>query len=187
MIQVKKSNIRNELHASSFAITESDYGITGDLHRCMNCGFVQCGSVKDVTRYYRELEDSDYEASRSEREIQAHKLIKLLYKYKKNGRLLDIGAGSGILLEQAEKIGYQSESVEPSCWLQEQAIKRGLTIHLGTFPHKNIKQGVDVVTLIDVIEHVPNPVELLNSIREYLDDDGIGLIVTPDLNSVVAK
>jgi 2-polyprenyl-3-methyl-5-hydroxy-6-metoxy-1,4-benzoquinol methylase len=184
---VKKSNISNELNPSSFAITDSGYGITGDLYRCLNCGFVQCSSLNEVINYYEDLQDQEYEESRSERVVQAQKLLKKLQVYKQQGRLLDIGAGSGILLEQAQKLGYQSEGVEPSRWLRNQAKKRGLQVHLGTFPHENIQQGVDLVTLIDVIEHVSNPVELLVGISDCMDDKGIGLIVTPDLDSIAAR
>jgi 2-polyprenyl-3-methyl-5-hydroxy-6-metoxy-1,4-benzoquinol methylase len=183
----KASNIRLELSPSSFAITDSSYGITGDLHRCLNCGFIQCNSIDDVTSYYEGLEDQTYEESRAEREIQAIKLLSLLYNYKPQGELLDIGAGSGILVEQAKKLGYEPEGVEPSRWLQRQATERGLTVHLGTFPNKEIQKKVDIVTLIDVIEHVSNPVELLTGVRETMQEDGIGLLVTPDLDSIAAR
>jgi 2-polyprenyl-3-methyl-5-hydroxy-6-metoxy-1,4-benzoquinol methylase len=187
LVLAKNSNIEQELSPSSFAITDSDYGITGELHHCLNCGFVQCNSICDVTGYYEELEDKSYEASRADREIQALKLLNLLYKYRQNGRLLDIGAGSGILIEQAKKLGYQAEGVEPSHWLQRHATERGLIVHLGTFPHKDIKYRVDIVTIVDVIEHVTNPVELLQSVREIMKDNGVGLIVTPDLDSLAAR
>jgi 2-polyprenyl-3-methyl-5-hydroxy-6-metoxy-1,4-benzoquinol methylase len=183
----KRSNYDKKLTPSSFAITDSYYGITGDLHRCNNCGFVQCCSISDVTAYYEELEDKAYEEGRTEREIQAKQLLQKLKKYRQNGRLLDIGAGSGILLEEAEKTGYQSEGVEPSRWLYGKATERGLNVHLGTFPHKNIQHRVDLITLVDVIEHVSDPLVLLNQIRESLDDNGIGLIATPDLDSLAAK
>jgi 2-polyprenyl-3-methyl-5-hydroxy-6-metoxy-1,4-benzoquinol methylase len=187
LVLAKESNIGQQLCPSSFAITDSDYGITGELHRCLKCGFVQCNSISDVTGYYEGLEDKSYEASRAEREIQALKLLNLLYKYRQQGRLLDIGAGSGILIEQAKKLGYEPEGVEPSRWLQRHATERGLIVHLGTFPHKDIKYRVDIVTIVDVIEHVTNPIELLQSVREIMEDNGIGLIVTPDLDSIAAR
>ena len=44
-----------------------------------------------------------------------------------------------------------------------------------------------LVTLIDIIEHVTNPVELLRDVGEALESDGIGMVVTPDVGSLMAK
>ena len=44
-----------------------------------------------------------------------------------------------------------------------------------------------MVTLVDVIEHVSNPVELLSNAQAEISDQGVGLVVTPDLNSLVAS
>jgi hypothetical protein len=57
----------------------------------------------------------------------------------------------------------------------------------GAFCAEGIRGYYDVVTLIDVIEHVTNPVELLCDVGKVLESDGIGILVTPDVGSVMAK
>lgn len=153
----------------------------------MTCGFLQCPELSNALSYYEGLRDVEYEASREQRRIQARKLLRLVQSHCPSGRLLDVGAGSGILVEQARELGYDAEGVEPSRWLQQRAASRALRVHLGGYPHPDILPGFDVVTLVDVIEHVSNPLELLARIREQLNDQGVGLLVTPDENSLAAR
>jgi len=183
----RNSNVASAITSDSFAITDSTYGVTGTLYRCNSCNFRQCTDMNDVLSYYEELEDTGYEESRAPRSYQAEKLLGLIQRHHSNGHLLDIGAGSGILVEAAMKLGYKAEGIEPSRWLQKVAEDKQLPVHLGIFPNPNIRQSYDVITLIDVIEHIPNPVEILSGIADALATDGIGIVVTPDLDSFVAK
>jgi hypothetical protein len=45
----------------------------------------------------------------------------------------------------------------------------------------------DVVTLVDVVEHVADPVALLRTARAHVAPDGAVLVVTPDIASVAAR
>lgn len=184
---VKKSNANDQLTSSNFAITNFEYGKTGELQRCNSCGFIQCTDLDKVVNFYEDLEDQEYENTRQERKLQEQRLIKFFSIYKPKGRLLDIGAGSGIMVEAALERGYLAEGVEPSKWLQQNARKLGLPIYLGVFPHPEIRGPYDIVTFVDVIEHVTYPGELLSEIHKTLADDGILVLVTPDVRSIAAR
>ena len=182
----KTSDISGALTPDAFAITDSDYGKTTELYKCTSCGFIQSSEASDVLSYYKELKDAEYEAGRKERGIQANKLLNTITGSKPYGRLVDIGAGSGILVEEAIKLGYKAEGVEPSIWLQNRAAERNIPVHLGVFPHPDVAGNIDVISIVDVIEHVNDPVGLLTDIRKGLSDSGIGLVVTPDVGSFAA-
>lgn len=184
---IKASNIPNIISPQDFAITDSNYGTTGDLYRCEKCGFMQCSQLQDVLSYYERIEDASYEDSRQIRALQQYRLLLYVMKIKKSGRLLDIGASSGILVEQAIAMGYKAEGVEPSRYLCSKARELGLPIHLGKLPHPDVKPSYDVVTMVDVLEHVNNPIKMLEDMKEVLSDDGVGLLVTPDVGSVMAR
>ena len=184
---VKPSNLNHALKSTDFLITDSRYGVTGDIFRCADCGFRQCSNQQDVLPFYEAMEDPSYEEGRASRFLQQQELLKLVASQGDGKRLLDIGAGTGMLVEQATHAGYQAEGVEPSRWLQEQAAKRGLPVHLGKFPHPATPGPYDVVTLIDVVEHVPDPIPLLSAIAKVVQADGQVLIVTPDVGSFVAR
>ncbi len=182
----KKSNLGGTVNSKDFQITDSNYGVTGELIRCTECGFIQTTSFSSVLSFYEKMEDHTYEATRLERQIQARELLLRLKPYAPKGRLLDIGAGSGILLEEALNLGYQAEGIDPSDWLTQQGRKRGFIVHEGVLPHPQANGPYDVATLIDVIEHVSNPMDVLKEIRKVLSPNGYLFVVTPDVSSIAA-
>lgn len=184
---VKKSDFTDGLDYTNYAITNSDYGKTGELSKCLNCGFIQCSKENNVIHFYEDLVDTEYENTREERKLQEIKILKLIQKIKPSGKLLDIGAGSGIMVESALEMGYEAEGIEPSRWLQKQAVKRSLPIHLGIFPMERLSKNYDIITLVDVIEHINNPKQLLIDINKHLDESGIFIVITPDVDSLMAK
>lgn len=184
---VRQSGIMGAISSADFAITDSRYGVTGALHRCPTCGFVQCDELTRVVRFYEASEDQAYEAGREQRVLQARRLLDIVAHHVPRGRLVDIGAGTGMLVQAASEMGYEAEGVEPSRWMSQRARDLGLKVYTGAYPHEAIRRGFDVVTLIDVIEHVEHPVDLLRHVASELAEDGVGLVVTPDLRSVAAR
>ena len=182
------SNLKEELSSDSFAITDAHYGQTGSIYQCSRCGFRQCSEWSEVLSYYEALEDREYEKGRQERYLQAEALIQALSQLGAQGRLLDVGAGSGILVEAARKAGFAAEGVEPSGWLQQQAEARALPVRKGVLQDIPPAERYDVMTLVDVLEHVVDPLELLKDIkRSRLRPGGRAMIVTPDCGSLFAQ
>ena len=69
------------------------------------------------------MEDDGYTETSTQRLIQMKRIIDSVKDYKKSGRLLDVGAGSGLLVKQANLAHFKAEGVEPSSWLQKTTIK----------------------------------------------------------------
>lgn len=184
---VKKGNIPADLSSKNFQITDSDYGVTGDIFKCSDCGFLQCLNMADVLPYYQALEDKGYEETRTQRALQERSILKIIKKQMPGGRLLDVGAGSGILVEEALAFGYKAMGLEPSTWLYNQAKVRNLPVLEGIFPDPRITDKQDIITIIDVIEHVPDPVLLLKSAAGQINEDGIIVVSTPDVSSFFAR
>jgi 2-polyprenyl-3-methyl-5-hydroxy-6-metoxy-1,4-benzoquinol methylase len=178
---------REDLSASAFRIATADFGRTLALARCRACGFVQMEEDVDVTPFYAAMDDPAYEATRHIRARQAIELLEGLPLVVRGTRLLDVGAGSGVLVEQAARLGWEAEGVEPSAWLAERARERGLSVLTGTLPHPGLTPPYDVVTLVDVIEHVPDPRGLVEEVQELLRPGGLLLVVTPDVSSLAAR
>jgi SAM-dependent methyltransferase len=184
---VHEGTLPTTLTSADFQITNKQYGRMGALDRCGNCGFHQCTDLANVLEYYVNMGDRQYEATRESRALQELGILRLIPTSRRRGRLLDIGAGSGILIEQAKKIGFEAEGVEPSIELQTRATELGLKVHLGVLPHPDVNGRFDVITIVDVIEHVPDPVGLLRQARELLAPTGVLLVATPDRRSLVAR
>jgi len=172
-----------------FKITDAGYGKTGPLFRCSVCGFLFVVFPKDTTEYYLDMQDDVYEQGRDYRAKQQKCLLQRLVKaFPKVKSILDVGAGTGMLVEEAGKQGLDALGVEPSTWCAQKAQSHGLKVLQGTLPHKDLEGRLfDVVALVDVIEHVSDPVSLLNSCAEYLQPAGKILLVTPDVASTAAR
>ena len=108
--------------------------------------------------------------------------IKILKKYKKKGKLLDFGCGTGWFLEGAKDY-FESYGVEYSDTIREWLLDKFDIKAYKTL--ENIKyEKFDIITAFDVIEHVPDPLDLLNNLKKKLKKDGIILIYTPNFNSL---
>lgn len=171
----------------SVQITDSDYGNTAAIFQCPSCGFKQCPDMTEVISLYENMSDEIYVTSESPRRLQAHRLLERLRGYSRSGRLLDVGAGSGILVDEAKNMGYSAEGIDPSASLVGWADRKGRLVHQGTLPHADVVGKFDIVTLIDVIEHVANPIGMLCDIGSVLKGGGVGLLVTPDVGSIAAR
>jgi SAM-dependent methyltransferase len=96
-----------------------------------------------------------------------------------SGRMLDVGCGSGgFLLTLPASV--QKFGVEPSIAAGSLAAQLGVAI-LGRTPEDLPAQArFDVITLIDVIEHVVDPAALLDAIVPHLAPDGYLIVATGD-------
>lgn len=184
----RQSTIAEKMTADAVAITDANYGVTAALFRCDSCGFLQCQEISDVLALYQDMEDPGYALTAEPRALQARRLLNLVEKFSPApARLLDVGAGIGLLLDEARKRGFSTVGVEPSRWLAAGAKERGHQVICGVLPHKDARGPFDIVCLIDVIEHVSDPVGLLRTIREVMAPDAKLVMVTPDVKSVLAR
>lgn len=187
----KQNNFKKNLDPKDFSITDFNYGVTGELWECGNCGFIQCVDIEKPEVYYNKLVDKRYVDSAQARAIQAKKFLKIISNYKKKGKLLDVGAGCGILLSKAKEFNFEAIGIEPSVYLSNEAKKNGLTVYNDVFPPKLSSEfpinSYDVIVMSDIIEHVPEPLEVLKKAYEILKPDGLLFMTTPDKNSLPAR
>jgi len=103
-------------------------------------------------------------------------------------RLLDIGCGTGIFLEVAGRAGWQAEGVEVSEYAARQARQRGLHVICQAIGDVALERATyDCVTLWDVIEHLPDPLEVLRKAAGALRAGGVLALSTGDVTSLCAR
>jgi len=98
--------------------------------------------------------------------------------------LLDVGCGDGIINHFISDRVKNIYGVDNSREMVKKSIKRGLRVKLvdldnDDFPFKT--NYFDVITCLDVIEHVKNPNALLEKIHRILKKNGTLIIATPNI------
>jgi SAM-dependent methyltransferase len=100
------------------------------------------------------------------------------------GRLLDVGCGAGHLLALARSAGWEVAGVDPS--LEACAIARkeyGLHVQAAFLELADLPESAfDVITLVNVLDQVPNPVRLLQAARRALKPGGLLVARIPNGN-----
>lgn len=94
---------------------------------------------------------------------------------------LDVGCGHGefIMAVQRSCSGIISvKGMEPNVKKQESAHKRGLNVNY--FNIESHKNKYDIISMLDVYSHLPDPVKFINSLKPLLNSGGEILIETGD-------
>ena len=103
---------------------------------------------------------------------------------KAGGRLLDVGCGNGNFLRLAQAIGWQAEGVEPDPSAVAAARASGLDVRQGGIELlEGISAAYDQLTLSHVIEHVHDPLALLNACCRLLKPGGMLYLETPNIDA----
>jgi len=165
------------------------------IFECAACGlkFLDCQDESDapVDEYWDDVNEVIYRDRDVVRELQ-DKFSRHLGRIRErapNMRLLDVGSGAGIFLDSARKAGFDVVGVEPST----RAVALATSIYEVPVICDLLKRGdglpkdFGVITLWDVIEHVPYPGELIATCAEHLADNGLLVLETPEEGSLLRK
>lgn len=114
------------------------------------------------------------------------RIVDLIQKYQKKGRFLDIGVGTGLLMEIANQRGFEVYGLDVSSYAIKTVEKRLKVktksrlkiseLNKNSFP----ENFFDVVNLRHSIEHVKNPSQTLSNVYRILKPGGVVAIATPN-------
>jgi len=100
---------------------------------------------------------------------------------------LDIGCAFGYMLEAAKLAGYKSQGLEISPAADE-ALKKGYDVRKISLENAGFSaECFDLITAVDVLEHILKPREWLTDCNRILKKGGTLLLVTPNCSSLVAR
>jgi 2-polyprenyl-3-methyl-5-hydroxy-6-metoxy-1,4-benzoquinol methylase len=117
------------------------------------------------------------------RQQRANKLASYLPA---NGRVLDIGCGNGRFLHFVSQLGeYELHGVElPGKAAQRAAQIPNIHLKIGALERNDFAADTfDAITMFHVVEHLPNPPELLSILAQIVKPNGVAIISFPNIDS----
>ena len=99
--------------------------------------------------------------------------------------VLDVGCGGGSSLLEAQALGAQAFGIEADPNVGPIARALGLNVHLGSLDESPFPSKVfDLIVMNQVLEHLPDPDEILLQLSERLAHNGILRLVVPNTDSL---
>ena len=109
--------------------------------------------------------------------------LKNIKKFKNNGNFLDVGSSFGGFLKRAKLAGFETYGIEISEYSSMYANSQGIQTYNGSFLDNPYPDNFfDVITLVEVIEHLEKPKEVFKKLYSQLRKDGLLLLQTANFD-----
>ena len=169
-----------------------------DILRCEKCGLGRTETAGfDPASYYtgdyfsgRQADGyADYRGAEPVLRREFAHTVNFIRRFRPRGRLLELGCAYGFFLDEAQRAGFSVAGVELAAEAAAEARARGLDVTTGIADaaYLDALGQVDVIVLLDVIEHLEDPHGTLALCARHLNPGGIIVITTGDFGSPVAR
>jgi 2-polyprenyl-3-methyl-5-hydroxy-6-metoxy-1,4-benzoquinol methylase len=184
-------------------LTCNDYLVSNEkfvIQECSGCGFRLTNprpDDKSIGNYYKSenyISHNDRSGGlinsiyRIVRNYTLGSKIRLITKLNRGeGKLLDVGCGTGSFLESCKSNGWQITGVETDATvrtLAQEKLRVQIHLNLNEVPND---EPFDIITLWHVLEHIPNLNDAVERLSMLLAPNGTLLIAVPNSNSYDAN
>lgn len=180
--------------------TKRLYTIKGfNIVKCRSCGFVYVNprianeelSTLYSSDYFRNREFGylDYEATAHLRKKSFERWYKDIKPFlaPEKGSALDIGCASGYFLEVLQNDGWKVEGIELDPRTIEVLKTKNIPAYTNTFDTFSSDKKYHLITLFDVLEHLPDIEDTFKRLSSLLHADGAIALITPNADSFQHK
>ena len=161
--------------------------------KCKRCGLMYVNPRPEFEESKERYNDSylteaeEHIATIDENILRAKLDLELIKRYKKEGRMLEIGCAEGSFLAEAKKSGYEPYGLEINKKFIEYARNKYQLANIfeqdileSSFPERHF----DIIYMRGVLCHIHDPIKELNKINKFLKDDGVFICVTGNIGSL---
>lgn len=196
---MKKVNCIHCGQATHFFLRAKDYNrrVTGEYfsyYRCTDCGLIFLSPVpQNLGNYYQ---NAYYEipSNMEDLDIKAKKLqqwkIDLVNRFVQKGKLLEIGPAYGLFSHLAKQSGFDVTAIEMDSrcceFLRDEV---GITVvqNVDTLAALEALPQFDVIVFWQVLEHLIDPMAVLDLAAKHLLPGGVLIFDTPNPNAFQFK
>jgi SAM-dependent methyltransferase len=165
--------------------------------RCATCGLGRTEAPAfDPQRYY--TDDyftgqhadgyADYRGAEAVLRREFARTVEFIRARRDGGRLLEVGCAYGFFLQEAKPF-FDVTGIELAADAAAHARGSGLNVLTGVADEATLVRlgRFDVIVMLDVIEHLPDPADMLRLLGRRLAPGGIIVVTTGDFGSLVAR
>jgi SAM-dependent methyltransferase len=161
--------------------------------RCRRCGLIYVNprpgysTLKEKYNNGSLIQEDEQIASAGEKILKARLDLVLIRRFKRGGRLLEIGCGEGSFLSEANRSGYDVYGIEINKRFVEYARNE---FHLSNVFRCDISESsfkeryFDIIYMRNVLSHLHDPIKELDKINRFLKPDGIFICITGNLGDL---
>jgi SAM-dependent methyltransferase len=168
-----------------------------DVLRCEQCGLGRAETTGfDPESYYtsdyfsgkRPDGYADYVGTEPILRREFAGTVEFIRKFRASGRLLDVGCAFGFFLQEAKRF-FDVSGIELAEDAAEHCRRSGLKVFTGKADDNLLGRlgAIDVIVLLDVIEHLPSPRDTIALLVNHLNPGGIIVITTGDFGSLSSR
>ena len=164
------------------------------MDKCQSCGLIFCNpypSKKQIYHYYnsemKKFENDFFKKSFENRLNIFYPRIEIIKKYRKSGKILDIGSSIGVFLEALNRFEHNFQLTccdidKDSCDKLKNRYPEVDVIN-SDFVDIEKKPEYDIITMWDTVEHIVDQNLLFNSVKKMLRKNGLFFFSTPNTDS----
>ena len=188
-----EANTSRPADVGEFSCTSNRLAEHDDILRCVECGMISSRPTLDrdgLVDMYASSQDENYLAEAAGRRELFDWVLDRICGYALGGRrLLEVGANVGLFLDVATGRGWQARGVDPSRWAVAEGRRLfGVDLVEGSVEGVNPDGGdTDAAVMLDVLEHVTDPVAALAALRSVVDDEGLLALTTINCESLHSR
>ncbi|CAN5804645.1 hypothetical protein BH11BAC4_BH11BAC4_04290 [soil metagenome] len=168
------------------------------IKECKTCGH-RFTEIKDINSHLAEAYSDDYFFEGKdgypnyleEKDMlyrSGKKYAKIISKYMKPGRVLDVGCAAGFILKAFDDAGWESYGVEPNDTMASYGRKElQLDIRTGGMETFNSDQKFDLINLIEVIGSLYDLDAAMQNVAKLSKEGGLVMVESWDMKCLAAR
>lgn len=171
-----------------------------DIVQCESCGLQRQAVLPDEAElallydrgYYEGTATFSYEDERKSEAAHDHvwqaRLRTIARHVPPPADFLDVGCSFGGFVDAASRAGYRARGLDLSEFAVSEGIRRGRSLFHATLDRAPFAEAsFDVITLVEVLEHLPDPQASLRQLRRLLRPGGLLVLQTANFLGMQAK